>query len=126
MKIINSYLYYILVSMLINHWRQVQNGIQNFASTSVAAPPIFHSINACMYCLVVGVSASEYHIFTLKFLFIKLCKTLNRKNPVLVGNYPFHWHMCGDVTNSYIRGSSIRDSNARCVTVHATNGAVVS
>lgn len=61
--------------MLINHWRQVQNGIQNFASTSVAAPPIFHSINACMYCLVVGVSASEYHIFTLKCLFIKLCKT---------------------------------------------------
>lgn len=42
-----------------------------------------------------------------------------------LGNYPFHWHMCGDVTNSYIRGSSIRDSNARCVTVHATNGAVV-
>ncbi|XP_061169000.1 protein DDB_G0287365-like [Saccostrea echinata] len=42
-----------------------------------------------------------------------------------LGNYPFHWHMCGDVTNSYIRGSVIRDSNARCVTVHATNGAVV-
>jgi hypothetical protein len=34
--------------------------------------------------------------------------------------------MCGDVSNSYIRGSSIRNSNARCVTVHATNGAVVS
>ncbi|XP_048756053.2 protein DDB_G0287365-like isoform X2 [Ostrea edulis] len=42
-----------------------------------------------------------------------------------LGKYPFHWHMCGDVTNSYIRGSSIRNSNARCVTVHATNGAVV-
>ncbi|XP_056006549.1 cell surface hyaluronidase-like isoform X1 [Ostrea edulis] len=42
-----------------------------------------------------------------------------------LGNYPFHWHMCGDVKNSYIRGSSIRDSNARCVTVHATNGAIV-
>ncbi|XP_062580731.1 protein DDB_G0287365-like [Saccostrea cucullata] len=42
-----------------------------------------------------------------------------------LGNYPFHWHMCGDVTNSYIRGSVIRDSNARCVTIHATNGAVV-
>ncbi|XP_061186068.1 inactive cell surface hyaluronidase CEMIP2-like [Saccostrea echinata] len=42
-----------------------------------------------------------------------------------LGNYPFHWHMCGDVTNSYIRGSVIRDSNARCVTVHGTNGAVV-
>ncbi len=43
----------------------------------------------------------------------------------ILGRYPFHWHMAGDVTGQYIRNSSIRRSFNRCVTVHATHNARV-
>lgn len=79
-----------------------------------------------MYVLVVGVLVLEYYIFIFKFLFIKLCKILNRKNLVFVGNYLFYWYMCGDVINLYIWGSSIRDFNVWCVMVYVINGVVVS
>lgn len=42
--------------------------------------------------------------------------------PEILGRYPIHFHMNGDVSKSYVRGNSIHDSNARCVTVHAVSG----
>lgn len=45
------------------------------------------------------------------------------------GNYPLHFHMCGDVDDrekpSLLSGNSIRDSFARCITVHGSHGAQV-
>ncbi|XP_060071181.1 cell surface hyaluronidase-like [Ylistrum balloti] len=50
-----------------------------------------------------------------------------------LGNYPIHWHMCEDVDDieiypkpTYARENSIHESYARCVTVHATHGAMVA
>ena len=45
------------------------------------------------------------------------------------GNYPLHFHMCGDVDNrekpSLLSGNSIRNSFARCITVHGSHGVQV-
>jgi hypothetical protein len=46
------------------------------------------------------------------------------------GRYPLHWHMQSsdgrkilpDVTNQYLRNSSIWDSKNRCITIHGTSG----
>jgi hypothetical protein len=43
----------------------------------------------------------------------------------LVGRYPFHWHMAGDVSGQFIRNSAIWESYNRCVTVHGSDNAVV-
>ncbi|MCP4306715.1 MAG: transmembrane domain-containing protein [bacterium] len=43
----------------------------------------------------------------------------------LMGRYPVHFHMAGDMTGSYVRSSSIHDSFQRCVTVHGTHNALV-
>ena len=43
----------------------------------------------------------------------------------VMGRYPFHWHMAGDVNGQFIRNSSIRNSFQRCVTVHTTQRALV-
>lgn len=51
-----------------------------------------------------------------------------------VGRYPVHWHMLSydvtgnklaDLSNNYIRNSSIWNSANRCVVIHGTNGIVV-
>nr|XP_034311769.1 cell surface hyaluronidase [Crassostrea gigas] len=46
-----------------------------------------------------------------------------------LGNYPLHFHMCGDVDDrekpSLLSGNSIRDSFARCITVHGSHGVQV-
>lgn len=49
------------------------------------------------------------------------------------GRYPLHFHMCGDVDRSggyleptYVDGLSIHHSFSRCLTIHATNGLLVS
>ncbi|KAK3101827.1 hypothetical protein FSP39_006632 [Pinctada imbricata] len=46
-----------------------------------------------------------------------------------IGNYPIHFHMCMDVDNytrpAYVRGNSIHDTKARCITVHGTSGLLV-
>ena len=48
---------------------------------------------------------------------------------VYKGNYPLHFHMCGDVDNrekpSLLSGNSIRNSFARCITVHGSHGVQV-
>lgn len=43
----------------------------------------------------------------------------------LMGRYPFHWHRLGTVSNQFIKNSSVHKSFQRCITVHATNNAVV-
>nr|XP_034311770.1 cell migration-inducing and hyaluronan-binding protein-like [Crassostrea gigas] len=69
--------------------------------------------------------------------FLKGFKTVQVNNVELVrmgqqtslGNYPLHFHMCGDVDDrekpSLLSGNSIRDSFARCITVHGSHGAQV-
>ncbi len=44
----------------------------------------------------------------------------------ILGRYPFHWHLAGNVAGQYIRFSSIHDSFQRCVVIHGTNNAIVS
>lgn len=43
----------------------------------------------------------------------------------LLGRYPFHWHLAGDVSGQYIRNSSILNSFNRCITVHASHNALI-
>ena len=38
-----------------------------------------------------------------------------------VGRYPLHFHMIGDVSNSYIRGNSIHNTYNRAVTIHGVH-----
>merc|ERR1712123_266498 len=42
----------------------------------------------------------------------------------IVGRYPLHWHMAGDVTpgTSYVRSNSIHHTLQRCVTCHGSFG----
>lgn len=49
------------------------------------------------------------------------------------GRYPLHFHMCGDVDQrggyeepTYVDGLSIHHSFSRCLTIHTTNGLLVS
>jgi hypothetical protein len=42
-----------------------------------------------------------------------------------VGRYPFHWHICGDVTGQYFKNSTIKYSNNRALTVHGTDNALI-
>lgn len=51
----------------------------------------------------------------------------------LVGQYPIHFHLAGDVDEkggydppTYIRDLSIHHTFSRCVTVHGSNGLLVS
>ena len=37
------------------------------------------------------------------------------------GRYPVHFHLAGDASGSYLRGSSIHDSFNRCVTIHGAH-----
>lgn len=39
-----------------------------------------------------------------------------------LGHYPVHWHLAGEVSDQYIRHSSVWRSNNRCITVHGTRG----
>ncbi|XP_041366847.1 cell surface hyaluronidase-like [Gigantopelta aegis] len=39
-----------------------------------------------------------------------------------VGSYPIHFHMCDDVDGAWVRSNSIHNSQARCVTIHGTDG----
>lgn len=51
----------------------------------------------------------------------------------LVGQYPIHFHLAGDVDEkggydppTYVRGLSIHHTFSRCITVHGSNGLLVS
>ncbi|KAL4484526.1 hypothetical protein ABPG74_019703 [Tetrahymena malaccensis] len=41
--------------------------------------------------------------------------------PIIIGRYPIHFHMVGDVSGSIVEGNAIHDSFARAVTIHATH-----
>lgn len=43
----------------------------------------------------------------------------------ILGRYPFHWHIAGDVKGQYIKNSVVKNCFSRAITVHATNNAVV-
>ncbi|EEC45131.1 predicted protein [Phaeodactylum tricornutum CCAP 1055/1] len=43
----------------------------------------------------------------------------------LLGRYPVHFHMCGDVSGSVVAKNTIRNSNQRCVVVHGTDNLLV-
>jgi len=43
----------------------------------------------------------------------------------LLGRYPIHFHMCGNVHGSVVSKNVIRDSNQRCVVVHGTDALLV-
>ena len=42
-----------------------------------------------------------------------------------LGRYPVHFHFCGDVSGSLVKKNTIRESNQRCVVVHATDNLLV-
>lgn len=46
-----------------------------------------------------------------------------------LGRYPIHFHLCLDKIETaeqpYIRGNSIHNSFARCVTIHGSHGVLV-
>lgn len=42
-----------------------------------------------------------------------------------MARYPFHWHMVGNAEGQFFVNSSVHDSFQRCVTIHATNYALV-
>lgn len=44
----------------------------------------------------------------------------------VLGAYPFHWHVAGDVPGQFLRNSSIHHTFQRCVTIHGTNYAEVT
>ena len=41
--------------------------------------------------------------------------------PKIIGRYPIHFHMVGDVSGSIVEGNAIHDSFARVLTIHATH-----
>jgi hypothetical protein len=43
----------------------------------------------------------------------------------LVGRYPFHWHLAGNVAGQFITRSSVWESYNRCFTIHGTDNALV-
>jgi hypothetical protein len=43
----------------------------------------------------------------------------------LIGRYPFHWHLAGDVAGQFITRSSVWESYNRCITVHGSDNALV-
>ncbi|MEM9097708.1 MAG: Ig-like domain-containing protein [Pseudomonadota bacterium] len=44
----------------------------------------------------------------------------------ILGRYPTHWHESGDVTGQYIESSSVHHSFNKGITIHDTQGALVS
>ncbi|KYQ92567.1 hypothetical protein DLAC_06555 [Tieghemostelium lacteum] len=42
------------------------------------------------------------------------------------GRYPLHYHLAGNLTNSYITDCSVSDSYYRCYTIHGSNNVTVS
>ena len=45
----------------------------------------------------------------------------NCGQPRIIGRYCIHFHMNGDVSDSYVRGNAVHDSMARVVTLHGVH-----
>lgn len=41
--------------------------------------------------------------------------------PRIIGRYPIHFHLNGEMYDSYVVGNSIHDTFARCITIHGTH-----
>ena len=41
--------------------------------------------------------------------------------PRIIGRYPIHYHLNGEVDESYVVGNSIHDCYARCLTIHGVH-----
>ena len=41
--------------------------------------------------------------------------------PKIIGRYPIHFHLVGDVSGSIVEGNAVHDSFARVLTIHATH-----
>jgi hypothetical protein len=41
--------------------------------------------------------------------------------PKILGRYPIHFHMTGEMSDSYVRGNSVHDSFARVCTIHGAH-----
>ena len=52
---------------------------------------------------------------------ISYAEFTNGGQPIIKGRYPVHFHLNGDVFGSYVRGNSIHDNYARCVTIHGVH-----
>ena len=50
----------------------------------------------------------------------------NMGQQAFLGRYPVHYHVVGQVYGSYTRSSSIHNCFSRCVTLHGSEGLVVS
>lgn len=46
--------------------------------------------------------------------------------PRIVGRYCIHFHMAGDIPNSYVKGNSVHHSYARILTIHGIRFLVAS
>lgn len=44
----------------------------------------------------------------------------------LIGRYPIHVHLCGDLDGSKLAKNTIRESNQRCIVVHGTHNLTVA
>ncbi|XP_060602334.1 protein DDB_G0287365-like isoform X2 [Ruditapes philippinarum] len=69
------------------------------------------------------------HILLLKgFISAKIenIELYNMGQQMNLGRYPIHFHLClGDARGSYVKGCSIHNTFARCVTIHATHEILV-
>jgi hypothetical protein len=45
----------------------------------------------------------------------------NVGQPQILGRYPIHFHLNGEIFESYSRGNAVHDSHARCITVHGVH-----
>lgn len=43
----------------------------------------------------------------------------------ILGRYPFHWHLTGDISDQYLKNSSIHISYNRIVTVHSSSNGLI-
>lgn len=41
--------------------------------------------------------------------------------PQIIGRYCLHFHMCGDVSQSYVIGNAVHHSYARILTIHGVH-----
>ncbi|KAL4508252.1 hypothetical protein ABPG72_003556 [Tetrahymena utriculariae] len=51
---------------------------------------------------------------------IRFAEFRHTGQPAIIGRYPIHFHMVGDVSGSIVEGNAVHDSFARVLTIHAT------
>ncbi|KAL4484574.1 hypothetical protein ABPG74_019751 [Tetrahymena malaccensis] len=52
---------------------------------------------------------------------IRFAEFRHTGQPAIIGRYPIHFHMVGDVSGSIVEGNAVHDSFARVLTIHATH-----